>query len=190
MKFTRKKITDYILNGLLILAVLIFLIPSWRISFQGWMQSLFLKEVQFSDINRTVVPQEAQNWGLFDMNSTLYNFREFKGKPIVMSFWATWCPPCRAELPELKSLKSKFENQVEFIAVSEETIEVIQASELHLDYTFLFSTTKIPAFYEVTSLPTLLIFDKELRIVFRTVGAGDIDNDENVKFLHKLIQES
>ncbi|MBK6950462.1 MAG: TlpA family protein disulfide reductase [Crocinitomicaceae bacterium] len=107
MSKPKRKITDYIFNALLVIIVLILIVPSWRISFQGWFQGLFMSEVEFKSELSESIPEKERNWALFDTENKLYNFDEFKGKPIVVSFWATWCPPCRAELPELQELKMK-----------------------------------------------------------------------------------
>lgn len=182
----KRKITDYIFNGLLVLIVLILIVPSWRISFQGWFQGLFMSEVEFKSQTLDSIPKEDQSWALFNTNNKLYNFAEFNGKPIVLSFWATWCPPCRAELPELKDLKSEMGNAIHVIAVSEEPLDAIINSGLHEDYDFLFAAPAIPAFYNVTSYPTLVVIDKKMNIVFRNQGAGELNTEQNRLFLKSL----
>lgn len=189
MTRAKRKITDYIFNALLVIIVLILIIPSWRISFQGWFQGLFMSEVAFRSEIRDSIPEKDQNWALFDTQNKLYNFSEFKGKPIVLSFWATWCPPCRAELPELSDLKSEMKGDVHILAVSEESIDVILNSGLHEDYDFLFSTPQIPAFYKVESYPTLVVIDKKMNIVFRNSGAGELNTEANKLFLKNLSRE-
>ncbi|MBK6527153.1 MAG: TlpA family protein disulfide reductase [Crocinitomicaceae bacterium] len=190
MSKPKRKITDYIFNALLVIIVLILIVPSWRISFQGWFQGLFMSEVEFKSELSESIPEKERNWALFDTENKLYNFDEFKGKPIVLSFWATWCPPCRAELPELQELKNEMKGSIHVIAVSEESMEVIQNSELPLDYDFLFNTPQIPAYYKVDSYPTLLVIDKKMNIVFRNKGAGSLNTEENKSFLKNLIRES
>jgi len=185
---TRKKIWNYFFNALLIVVVLILIIPSWRISFQGWWQGLFMNEVEFTETTRTQIPESEQNWALFDLESRLHNFHDFKGKPIVLSFWATWCAPCRAELPELKEIQNEYLNKINVIAVTEETIEVIQNSGLHNDYNFLYFTPGIPSYFQVDSYPTLILIDKEMQIVFRNEGAGKLNTEKNRQFLESLIR--
>jgi len=189
MALPRRKIIDYSLNVLLVVVVLVLLIPSWRISFQGWFQGLFMPEAEFSKTLSDQIPAEAQNWALFDMNDHMHNFADFTGKPILLSFWATWCPPCRAELPELRDINNELNGQIHVIAVSEERIDVIQNSGLHKDFSFLFSTTGIPAFFQVDSYPTLLIIDKHMRVVFKNKGAAELNTTENKSFLKNLVNE-
>ena len=75
---TRKKIRNYFFNSLLIIIVLILIVPSWRISFQGWFQGLFMNEVEFVETNKTQIPEAEQKWALFDLQSNLHNFQDFK----------------------------------------------------------------------------------------------------------------
>jgi thiol-disulfide isomerase/thioredoxin len=189
MAVPKRKIIDYTLNTLLVVIVLILLIPSWRISFQGWFQGMFMPEAAFQKNLQEQIPENAQNWILFDMNDHLLNFKDFGNKPILLSFWATWCPPCRAELPGLNAIKKELGNDIHVMAVSEETTEVIRNSELHEDYDFLYSTTGIPAYYQVNAYPTLVIIDKHMNIVFRNKGAAEMDTETNRQFLKNLTLE-
>lgn len=177
------------MNALLVVIVLILFVPSWRISFQGWFQGLFMAPVEFKSEFKTAIPDKTKNWALFDMNSQLFNFAEFEGTPIILSFWATWCPPCRAELPELKALNQEMKGKIILLAVSEEGIDVIKNSSLHLDYDFLYSTQLIPPFFEIESYPTLLVIDRKMNIVFKNKGAGELNTDQNKQFLQNLIDE-
>lgn len=188
MALPRKKIVEYTLNGILLLIILVLFIPSWRIRFQGFFQSFFMPDVNLSQTTEQPLPENAINWVLFDTSDQLHNFADFKGKPIVLSFWATWCPPCRAELPELHSVQNKMNGQINVVAVSEESTETIRESGLNESYTFLYSTTGIPAFFNVASYPTLVIIDSRMNLVFRSTGAGHLDTPENLQFLKSLIQ--
>lgn len=185
---TQKKFFNYFFNILLGVIVLILIIPSWRISFQGWYQGIFMGDVEFRSNLALSIPEETQNWAIFDTKSKLINFSEFKGKTILLNFWATWCPPCRAELPELKEIYLEYQDKVHVVAVTEETIEKIENSGLHKDYDFLYSTPGVPAFFELRSYPTLLIIDKNMQIVFRNEGAGKMNTEKNKAFLDVLIQ--
>ena len=66
-------------------------------------------------------------------------FKQNDGVIYVVNFWATWCPGCRAELPQIKALKDKFKDDVHFISVSNESYEIINASgeyETHSDFIY------------------------------------------------------
>lgn len=183
------KIWKWSTTGLLIIIGLIVLIPSWRIAFQGWYQSWFLDEVVFNNASSSAIDEEAKNWLLFDQDDQLYQLEDFKGQPIVLNFWATWCPSCRAELPEIEALKSTANQNVQFLAVTTETPEAVEQTGLHNDYDYIYYCQDYPRYFQIEVYPTLIILNKNLEIVFRQNGAGAVNNEKNVAFLNALTKE-
>lgn len=184
----RKRIWKYITNIIFLLIVLILIIPSWRVSFQGWFQSFFLDEAQLTVSDLGTFPEEQRNWEIFDMNGVMYDFNEFSGQPIVLNFWATWCSSCRAELPQIKELKENVDPQIKFMAISEENIDIINDSGLAEDYDFLFCSQTTPSFFTVNAYPTLVILDKNWNMVYRSVGAAKLYNEKNMNFLNDMLE--
>jgi thiol-disulfide isomerase/thioredoxin len=187
-KLEKKKILSYLSNLTLGIIILILIVPSWRVSFQGWFQGFFIQDVHFSEETSIPIPIEAKNWELFDMDDNLFNFADFEGKPIVLNFWATWCGSCRTELPEINELKEHYKDKIVFISVTEETPEIVKETGLDEDYSFLYSTQFFPSFYSVSAFPTLVLIDKEMNQVFKTTGAGVVMTEKNISFLDKLLQ--
>lgn len=183
------KIWKWSTTALLIIIGLIVLIPSWRIAFQGWYQSWFLDEVVFNNASSSAIDEEAKNWQLFDQDDQLYQLEDFKGQPIVLNFWATWCPSCRAELPEIEALKSTANQNVKFLAVTTETPEAVEQTGLHKDYDYIYYCQDYPRYFQIEVYPTLIILNKNLEIVFRQNGAGAVNNEKNVAFLNALTKE-
>ena len=186
-KKKKRKWLNYTLNGLLVLIVLTLIIPSWRSTFQSWFTYYSLVEVDFDKTESVPFPEEQKNWELINADGELINFAEYEGKPIVIQFWATWCTFCKAQFPDLKSLRENFDNDIAFIAVTNEPLEVLQASGYQEDYDFLFCSQYFPEFFQVKVYPTLMIMDKNMNVVFSMEGAGDVDSDENVAFLKGLL---
>jgi thiol-disulfide isomerase/thioredoxin len=185
-KSKKKQIWNWISNGLLALIILTLIIPSWRTTFQSWFHGLTMSSADFTEQESIPMPPEQANWALFKMDGQMVNFADFKGKPIVVSFWATWCGPCRAEMPSLGRLRSHWDDEIVFVGASNEPIETIEASGLPSEYDFLYSTQNYPPFFAVEVLPTLAILDKDMNLVFKTTGAQDLNTEENVAFLNEL----
>lgn len=184
-----KKILNYALNGLLVIIILILFIPSWRVAFQGWFHGLFLDDLALTETVSDQVPKDVLNWDLFAMNQDLTLFGELKGKPVVLSFWATWCAYCRPELHEIKELQGTFGTDIHYLAVTEEPFSTIETSGLDEDYDFLYFSPAIPSYFDVTGYPTLIILNKNLEPVFRSTGAGGLNSEENHVFFKNLISE-
>ncbi len=98
-----------------------------------------------------------------------------RGKVTIINFWATWCPPCRAEIPDLVALQQKYGDRLQVIGVSQDegsTDPVTRfAAEQHMNYPIVMMTPEIDrAFPGVTALPTSFVLDREGRVVQKHVG--------------------
>lgn len=182
-----KQIKKHGSTALLLIILALLIIPSWRVSFQGWIQSFWMSEIEFTANDSISLSPATQLWNLSDMNGKDFLFSSFNNKPIILSFWATWCPSCRTELGELKSLNEEYAGKIHFIAVSEESIETIRKSKLDSKYTFLYRTSYFPENFNIQVYPTLFILNNGT-ILSRFEGAGDLDTDKNRKFLNALIE--
>lgn len=104
---------------------------------------------------------------------------DLRGKIVVIDFWATWCPPCRAEMPWLVAMAKKYESRgVAFVAISEDDPpgQVPLVTEFArqvpgLERYAVLGDPEIESRYGVTSLPTLFIVDREGRLVQRFRGS-------------------
>lgn len=172
----------------LAIIIVILIVPSWRISFQGWFQGLFMSDIEFVRTENEQIPATILEWQLSDMDEKKFDFEQFIDKPILISFWATWCPPCRAELKELKKLHAELGGQMHFLSVSEESHETIINSGLIEDYSFLYSTIAYPSYFQITAYPTLFLLDKDGIVIFKHSGSGGLDNEKNQSFLRALIE--
>jgi thiol-disulfide isomerase/thioredoxin len=100
----------------------------------------------------------------------------FRGKVLLVNFWATWCPPCRAEIPDLVALQEKYRGRVQVIGISEdeEGTEVVRrfAASHKINYPLVMVTPELrKAFPGIYALPTTFVVSPEGRIVQKHVGA-------------------
>ena len=98
-----------------------------------------------------------------------------RGKVVIVNFWATWCPPCREEIPDLIALQSKYKDQLQIIGVSQDEAPpstVAQfAAEHGMNYPVVMDTPEIERlFTNIHALPTSFIIDRDGRIAQRHVG--------------------
>ena len=135
----------------------------------------------------------APELNLQDMDGVKHSIAEYKGKPVIINFWATWCPPCRAELPSMNRAWEKVKDEnIEMIAVNvgenEDTIFSFMGS-FPIDFTVLLAETgEITQSWPVKGLPTTLIVDTQGQIVYQAVGGREWDDDnllDKVRALNK-----
>jgi peroxiredoxin len=125
---------------------------------------------------------EAPGFILKDMDGNKYSQDSFAGMPVIINFWATWCPPCRAELPAMNRAWAKVKDKgVAMIAVNvgedEDTIFSFQA-DYPIDFTILLDQDgKTIKRWPVRGLPTTFVLDPQGRLVYRAVGGRDWDDD-------------
>lgn len=177
-------------SALLIIIILIVIIPSWRVRFQAWYQSWFLDEVVFVNQSSSALNEDVLQWQLFNQSDELKVFSDFAGEPVILNFWATWCPSCRAELPELSELSQNVDEKINCIAVTTETPETVTKTGLSQKYDFIYYTQDYPSSLKISVFPTLMILDSDLRLIYRQNGAASISNEKNIAFLNALRKDS
>ena len=122
------------------------------------------------------VNSPAPEWKLFDSATREHSLSEYRGKIVIMDFWATWCGPCIRTMPVLQKLHDKFKARgVEVFGVNvwEESNSVTYMKQKGFTYTSLLKGEEIAKSYNVGSLPTLYIIGVDGKIIYRTTGAHD-----------------
>jgi thiol-disulfide isomerase/thioredoxin len=125
----------------------------------------------------------------WDRNEPFY-FSNARNEVIFLNFWATWCPPCVAELPEIQSLYEKYGERVLFMLVTNESPEVVKAFMDKHGYQMpvFYVGTQPPKVLEHSSLPTTFIISKGGRIVTRKKGAAKWDSRATEKIFEELLR--
>jgi len=113
------------------------------------------------------------NFTLHTLDGKPFTLHDNKGKVIIMDFWATWCGPCRKEIPELIKLNDDFKKKgLLVIGVGLDNPNKLKnfADKYKIDYTILQGTQQIAKDYGVRGIPTTYILDKKGRVIQRFVG--------------------
>lgn len=138
---------------------------------------------------------EARDFTLKDLDGKNWRLSELRGKVVLINFWATWCPPCRRELPSLGRLWRLLGSEsfvVLAIDVGEDVDTVFAfAGMLEPAPTFpilLDRDSAVLGNWPVKGLPTTFVVDKKGQIVYRAVGGREFDAPELVGQLRSLLQ--
>jgi thiol-disulfide isomerase/thioredoxin len=128
-------------------------------------------------------PQPIPEVVMRDLNGRRIASADWRGKVTLVNFWATWCGPCRIEIPDLIALQKKYGEQLQIIGISDDEgppEEVRRFAEAHhINYPIVMSTPELKrAFPGVRALPTTFVLDREGRLVQRHVGLLNADVTE------------
>jgi thiol-disulfide isomerase/thioredoxin len=123
------------------------------------------------------------------------NFDQYKGKVVFLNVWATWCGPCRREMPTIEALYKKMNTSgVEFVMLSVDRESDRQKIASYIDkYDYTFPVYRpsgyLTAQLNVPGIPTTFVIDKKGNIVSKEIGASNFDTPKFIRFLNKLLAE-
>ena len=128
--------------------------------------------------------QSAPDFSLTDIGGQKTSLSDFRGKAIILNFFASWCPPCRAEIPDFVELQKAYADKgFTFVGVSLVDAKESKdfASKMNINYPVLVDDGKVSALYgPVRSIPTTFVIDKDMKIAKMYIGARsrkDFEND-------------
>ena len=139
--------------------------------------------------------QKAPNFEVQMFDGSTIKLSDLKGKVVLLNFWATWCPPCRAELARVeKDIIEKFKGEpFVFIPVSRgEKRETVAAFREKMGYTFpmgLDTDGRVYAEYAQTYIPRNFLIDKEGKVVKASVGYDEAEFAELIKLIEETIKK-
>jgi thiol-disulfide isomerase/thioredoxin len=110
-----------------------------------------------------------------DLDGRQISSASLRGKVVLVNFWATWCPPCRAEIPDLIALQQKYRDQVVVIGISEDEspVDTVRAfaREQKINYPIAMTTPELAKIFRgVAALPTTFVIDRDGKLAQRHVG--------------------
>ena len=129
------------------------------------------------------VSTSDSDFTLNDLEGNPVSLSGFKGKIVVLNFWATWCPPCIAEIPDFVKVFNDFKDKdVQFIGVSNEDISTLKsfAADYDINYPILIDDKNIMTIWGIRAIPTTFVFDRDGQIVFKNVGMMTGEQIRNV----------
>jgi thiol-disulfide isomerase/thioredoxin len=137
-------------------------------------------------------PEVAPAFLLRDINGKIVSTADWKGKVVILNFWATWCPPCREEIPELVRLQAQYKDKLQIIGASEDEDgpQKVQqfVQRFGMNYPIVMATKELIDNYGgVPALPTSFLIDPQGRIVQKHTGLYEYEvYDREVRALAGL----
>ena len=176
-----KKGDKFVLLALVFVALMIFAVMGYRILTENYApQGTVPSPIADADTaTNNTEPTTAPDFTVLDMDGNEVNLSDYFGKPIIINFWATWCGPCKSELPAFDNMYAKYGDDVEFIMLnltdgSRDTVDKVKQFVSDNSYSFpvYFDTTlEASNTYGAYSIPTTYLIDDEGIPVHSQMGA-------------------
>lgn len=159
--------------------VLLFIIPGSRMIIQSQLASLFSSAPTILEDSKR---EQLANYNLVlkDLQGQSLNLNQSQNKPILINFWATWCAPCLAELPELNALYQKYKDEVDFYFISQETPDILKTFLSAKAYNLPVYTqvSKAPSPLNTNTLPSTYLINSHGKIVALAQKSAKWNNEE------------
>ena len=184
-----KRWWSIVLDFLFLALVISMLIPATR------------KEVSAFIVRQTLIsPRQSskieylsdKDWNvkIIEDGSKLFDLEELKGKPIFINYWASWCPPCIAEMPSVQNLYDNYKDKVHFIFINNENPSVVEEFMEKNNYSlpthnFMGGVTEL---FEISTLPTTIIINPQGRKIMQKTGAAKWDSNKMFTMFDEMLE--
>lgn len=128
-------------------------------------------------------------WAVEDLDGNRINLNELEDKPLFINFWATWCPPCLAEMPSIQRLYDEYKDKMHFILASNESSKVLKQFIEKKEYTFPVYVLRenVPDVFASRSIPASFLISTKGKIVMKKQGAAKWDGKRVKRLIDKMI---
>ena len=162
-----------------VLVVAVLIIPQTRKPIQIFLNKGMALISPSVESKGQLTALKSYNWKLMDETGHVFNFEQIKGKVVLINFWATWCPPCIAEMPGLQKLYNDYHNGIVFLFVTTDRYEVVDEFLKKNAYTFkVYRPLNGEGPFEVPSIPRTFLIDRKGNIVIDESGAANWNSDK------------
>jgi peroxiredoxin len=160
--------------------------------FRSWLAAAVLLLTFVPDSLAQSTVNKAPDFALPDRNGTDVSLTDFRGKIVVLNFWATWCAPCRYEMPAFVRLQSKLGDKVQFVGISVDTVGWGPINEftdeIGVNYPIVWDpeSAVIERYGDPSALPSTFLIDEQG--VIRVIIAGMVSESDLDDILQMMIR--
>lgn len=140
-------------------------------------------------VTSNVQKLSSYDYTLESNSNEILDFNSLKGKVVFVNFWATWCPPCIAEMPAIQKLYNDYKDKIKFVIIANDTPGKVDPFMQKHNYTFPIYYEKsqtLPEF-QTSSIPTTYLINKNGEIIIYETGAKNWNSDKTRKIIDKLL---
>lgn len=137
---------------------------------------------------------EAPEMALEDLEGQTHELADYRGRVVMVNFWATWCPPCVHEMPSMQRVQDALGNRFKILAVNmqedPDTMRAFIENKIETDFTVLVDQhAEAIRAWSVRVLPTTFLVDGEGKIRYSLVGGAEWDEPQYMEVIEALVDE-
>ncbi|BAZ93088.1 thioredoxin [Thiohalobacter sp. COW1] len=147
------------------------------------------------DLTRLPEPVPAPDFALEDMDGEIHRLSDLRGRVVMVNFWATWCPPCREEMPSMEAVYQGLKDEgFQVLAVNQwespdQVFPYMGQLDVYPSFPVLFDRdSSVAEAYGVKGLPTTVLIDPQGRVVYRAVGGRNFNHAEVRALIRGLME--
>jgi len=188
------KLNKKVLGNILFFGFLIFIFTPYGLNTRAkltqgvtYIKTLIIPPKAETIENRVDINTDFSLSGI--VNATDVNLNELKGKVVFINYWATWCPPCRAEMPSIQSLYDDYKDKIEFIFITSDNSSKVERFYSNYNYEFpTYNMLSNPS-QEIStqSIPATFILDKQTKIALSEFGPANWNSNKVREMLDELL---
>lgn len=192
-KTTRRTLIEY---GIFIVIAVVLYLTGKHTEVIGFIQrGLLATGIMNASVDKhaedagSSLPMADLDMMLVDSKGKEINLKSFRGKAIFINIWATWCPPCIAEMPSIHELYKEVGNEVQFVMLSvDNDFETAKRFRDRKEYSFeIYSLVSgLPGMYTTQSIPATFVIDAGGRLAYQHQGMADYNTEKFIQFLRGL----
>lgn len=184
--------TGNLLKALFFIALIVLLlVPSAKTFLLRGLMKTGLFQPEVTSINK---PVQVPDINFRNAKGETINLSLLKGKVVFINFWATWCPPCMAEMPSINTLYQNLSTNKNIVFLMadadgrpEQALLFLQKKQYNLPVCT--ATSNVPAFVAAGTIPTTVVLNKKGEMVYHHEGIADYTNDKFAAYLQQLAAE-
>jgi thiol-disulfide isomerase/thioredoxin len=191
--WTKKSWFSKISDLIFILFIIAMLIPVSRKAIRITASRILASSPKsIADDKQLSLAASTYDWVVYDMDGKAVPISNFRGQAIFLNFWATWCAPCIAEMPDIQELYDQFGEEAAFLLVSDEDPARIQNFINNRGFDMPVYTRRggVPADFASGSIPVTFVVSPDGQIVIRKTGVAKWNSNKMQELMRELIAQT
>ncbi len=170
--------------------IILMIIPATRKPITSTLIRITMRKPQVKEAeNIPKLTTRDLTFAFEDFEGNLYSLEDFQDEVILLNFWATWCPPCRAEMPSIQKLYNEYGDKIAMILITSEEKSILRdyLEENNYDLPVYIQKTALTPSFPVQSIPTTFLIARDGSLLLKKTGAANWNSDDFKSKLDNLL---